>query len=158
MAINMSTSYRIKKVDTWDPQFLEEMVLMEKEVFPEGYLDEWGLASLITYGAVYLLYFGQEKAGLAEFMGDWNDPQKVYLYGFFVKEEYQGEGIGTDFLSDVLNRVKEEEGKERVELSVDPFNEAACYLYMNKMGFTIHDYKEDYYGLGEDRLILSLEL
>lgn len=65
--------------------------------------------------------------------------KRAYIYGFRVKPEFQGQGIGTRMLSEVeLDLIKR--GFHRVTLTVSKENEAAFRLY-HRLGYRVvsHD-------------------
>ena len=74
------------------------------------------------------------------------------VHKLFVAKEYRGKGIGTELMRVLL----EEVDKLRVDswLTVYPKNPSAIALY-NKLGFTEKRFEKDYYGLEEDRFVLT---
>jgi ribosomal-protein-alanine N-acetyltransferase len=68
---------------------------------------------------------------------------------------YQRKGIGSALMHRLLLALAKE-GAERIFLSVSPANEAAMKLYA-KLGFTVTGERTEYFGPGEDRLILIRE-
>jgi RimJ/RimL family protein N-acetyltransferase len=57
----------------------------------------------------------------------------IYLGGFSVKPSLKGKGIGTKILTHIKNEAAQQ-GKKRIELTVDIVNEPAINLY-KKVGF-----------------------
>jgi putative acetyltransferase len=85
----------------------------------------------------------------------------VYLGGFVVDPSFKGQGVG----SKMLNHIKEtaiDEGKKRIELTVDVENEPAIHLY-KKIGFLIEgrirmSYKRSSTGKHYDEYLMGLIL
>ncbi|MCL2408784.1 MAG: GNAT family N-acetyltransferase [Oscillospiraceae bacterium] len=60
--------------------------------------------------------------------------RRVYMEGFRVLDEYQNKGIGQYFLSQVVNKIKEQ-GYSEITIGVADDNENAKHIY-SKHGFT----------------------
>jgi putative acetyltransferase len=74
----------------------------------------------------------------------------IYLGGFVVDHFMKGKGIGTKILSYIM-QLAANEGKTRIELTVDTENIAAITLYQ-KMGFVIEGrIRNSYMRLPENR-------
>ncbi len=157
MAVETLPACEVSELIEPEQELLDEIKRIEARVFPKDHLDEWMLRPLSKHGKIFVLYYQDQVAGVSELMADWDDPYKTYMYGFYIREEFQGEGLGSYFMEEVLDSLADE-GLRRVELTVDPFNEPACHIYIDKIGFEVEAYKEDYFGEGEDRLLLSKEI
>lgn len=69
--------------------------------------------------------------------------------------EHQGKGIGKKLLNLTIDSLRSN-GAEKIFLTVSPDNAPAKFSY-EKRGFKEVGFKKDYYGLGEDRLIMELK-
>jgi ribosomal-protein-alanine N-acetyltransferase len=78
-------------------------------------------------------------------------PKHVYISGMIVRPEYQGRGLATKAIQEVL--AKHHDAK-RIDLVTHPDN-PALNLY-ESLGFKIEGRKENYFGDGEPRLVLAL--
>ncbi|WP_245684812.1 GNAT family N-acetyltransferase [Orenia metallireducens] len=136
---------------------INKLVKIESEAFGEGGLNQWGLVPMIYHGMVYVIWLDKEPIGLAEYMRDMKDIEKGYLYGLAISKSHQGKGFGSKLLDYSLRDLSKREIK-KVELTVDPNNQNAVYIYQQKFGFNKVDYRENEYGVGEDRLIMELKL
>jgi len=69
----------------------------------------------------------------------------------------QGKGLGRQLMIAILGRLRSEKAHE-VRLTVDPDNDRAVSLYQ-RLGFTqAGDVRKDYFGPGEHRVLMTLDL
>jgi RimJ/RimL family protein N-acetyltransferase len=85
----------------------------------------------------------------------------IYLGGFSVKPSLKGKGFGTKILTHIKNEAAQQ-GKKRIELTVDIANETAINLY-KKTGFEIEghirmSYKRSDTGAYYDEYLMGLIL
>lgn len=78
-------------------------------------------------------------------------PEHVYLSDLVVSPEFQGQGIARQVLARLLEELKD---IKKIYLTTHPDNQKALRLYQS-LGFVIESRKENYYGDGEPRLILT---
>jgi len=100
---------------------------------------------------VYLIEKNGEVVGNVSY--ERKSPDRVYISGLVVGSRFQGQGIGQAAMVKILEELK---GTKRIELATHPDNKAAIALY-ESLGFVIESRKENYFGDGEPRLIMSLE-
>lgn len=75
----------------------------------------------------------------------------AYLNGFVVIPDFQGQGIGREVLARILEELK---NMRRIDLATHPHNAKAIRLYLS-FGFIIESWKDNYFGDGEPRIVLS---
>jgi ribosomal protein S18 acetylase RimI-like enzyme len=85
-----------------------------------------------------------------------SDPAVGWILRLKVREELRRRGCATALLRAVLDRLRAE-GVRTVRLTVAPENLAARALYA-RLGFLDEAMLPDYFGPGEDRLVLALRL
>ena len=146
----------VKAVREIDFDLIKELTSLEEEAFQRGGLNEWTLPVFIRYGRVYVLEERGEIEGVAEFIRDWNDIKRVFLVGFSIRQDKRGRGLGKFFLKKVIELLEGEDVKN-IRITVSSDNEVALRLY-EKLGFARTDCLIDEYGLGEDRLLMELNL
>lgn len=78
-------------------------------------------------------------------------PEHVYISGMIVRPEYQGRGLATRAMREVMAKYPD---TKRIDLVTHPDN-PALNLY-ESLGFTVEERKENYFGDGEPRLVLAL--
>ena len=75
----------------------------------------------------------------------------AYLSGLVICPRFQGQGIGREASKRILQKLK---NMKRIDLVTHPRNTRALMLYLS-LGFAIESWKDNYYGDGEPRLLLS---
>jgi len=147
----------IELVHTNDTKIVESIVKIEAEAFGNGGMNEWHLVPLIRHGRVYVARIDGQVVGSVQYLLDWENPRKAYMFGIAFTQAWQGRGLGTEFLKQSF-RALAENNIEQVELTVDPNNTAAVKVYENKLGFVITGFRNNEYGEGENRLVMQLAL
>lgn len=79
------------------------------------------------------------------------DKKTVHINGLIVSPKFRGKGIAREAMNFILKKITK---YSRVELEVHPHNTAAIRLYLS-FGFIVEAWKDDCFGDGEPRLILS---
>lgn len=110
--------------------------------------EEW--AEELTVGVVYII----EKDGVpvGDVMYEMKSDQYAYIDKILVIPEYQGQGIAQHAMRYVLNEIG---SIQRIDLVAHPENTRAIGLY-ESFGFAVESRKENYFGDGEPRLVMSL--
>ncbi len=85
------------------------------------------------------------------------DPDDWYLGYIYVKERARHNQVGKKMLLMVEDVVKKREGK-RLFATVSPHNLSSLKLALNVMGWQGCEFKYNYYGRGEHRIIVSKNL
>ncbi len=135
---------------------IKELTFLEEDIFQRGGLNEWTLPVFIRYGRVYVLEEKGEIEGVAEFIRDWNDTKRVFLVGFYIRQDRRRKGLGKFFLKKIIELLKKEDVRD-IRATVSSANEVALMLY-EKSGFVKAGYLMNEYGPGEDRLLMKLNL
>ncbi|MCG0040914.1 GNAT family N-acetyltransferase, partial [Escherichia coli] len=81
---------------------------------------------------------------ICELLRDYKDVTKAYIFGFYVRSDKQGSGIGQLFLEEIFSILKKD-NFESVCLTVNVKNEGAVKLY-KKMGFAIKETRAGEFG------------
>jgi ribosomal-protein-alanine N-acetyltransferase len=153
MALDGS-SVTIEIVTEVDDDLRETILRIDQEAFGPGSLNKWSLPLFIHYGRVFIARLRGEPIGVAELMRDWRDPELVYLYGYVITPQFRGSGVGTVLLRSILEALPQA-GFRRLQLTVHPQNRIARHIYQDKFGMRQVDTIRNYYGSGEDRLLLE---
>lgn len=98
---------------------------------------------------VYLIKEGDINVGSIAY--EEKTPEHIYISGIIVRPDYQGRGIATSAMKQVLERYP---NATRFDLVTHPENPALS-LYQS-LGFQIESRVENYWGDGEPRLVLAL--
>lgn len=150
--------FKVFLVQDFDVSLLDRMVNFGLNIFGELGMDEWGLVPQIRHGQVYLLK-EEDKAriiGIAILMRDWEDPEKAYLFDYAIAKDFQGHGLGREFLN-ILAENLVEQGFKSMSLTVDVDNEPAIRLYRG-IGFQPREYSRNEYGKGHNRYIMEWDM
>ncbi len=133
---------------------IETLLELEKSVAgPNTYsamLEEEDWKEELGKASVFLIKSDDKVVGNISY--EVKSPEHVYISGLVVKPEFQGRGIATDALKQVLAKYA---SAKRIDLVTHPDNPARK-LY-ESLGFKVESRVEDYWGEGEPRLILALE-
>lgn len=145
----------VELIQRIEPQLIKQLVDIETNNFgSEAGLNEWTLVPLIRHGRVFVFWHEDEPVGLCQYMLDWEQPCKAYLIGVSINAEVRNQGYGTSLLRESFSYLARENIRE-VELTVSPGNSEAIILYQEKLGFVIIDFREDEYGSGQHRVVMS---
>lgn len=147
----------IEQIKIVDLIALQRYIELESDAFGAGGLNEWTLVPLIRHGRVYAAHKNTEIVGLIEYMLDWDKPRRAYMVGVSMAKKVRGQGLGTVLIHKTLEMLAKEQITE-VELTVDPDNQAARYVYEKKLGFVIKEVRKDEYGKGKNRIVMALSL
>lgn len=133
---------------------ISTLILMEKSIgFSKTYssmIEKYEWEEAIESGPVYVLEFDGKIVGNMTY--EIKSADHVYISGLLILPEFQGKGLGKQVMSDILQEI----GKVyRIDLATHPDNFKAIHLY-EYFGFVIESRKENYFGDGEPRLIMSL--
>ena len=146
-------------VEDFDLKLLKNMVKFGLDLLGDMGMDEWGLVPQIRHGNVYVLVErGIHKViGLAIFMRDWEDVKTAYLFDNAISEDYQGKGLGFQFLK-VICEDLEKQDFDKISLTVDTDNKPAVILYKDKLGFEEVEFAKNEYGKGHHRYVMELNI
>lgn len=147
----------IQLVRGYDQEVVEKIVALEQESFGNGGMNEWHLVPMIRHGRVFIALEQGEFLGSVQYLLDWEQPQKAYMFGIAITKKWQGKGIGTAFLKETFVQLLND-GIKEVELTVDPLNAAAIKVYQDKLNFAVTEFRKDEYGPGEDRVVMKVLL
>ncbi|HEY3374830.1 MAG TPA: GNAT family N-acetyltransferase [Candidatus Aquicultor sp.] len=146
----------VERIQEFNTELIEKLTEIEAEPFGDGGLNRWTFPVFIRHGAVYVLKHEGSICGVADIIRDWSNPGLAFLVNFVVIKNKRGCGLGTLFLNAVIDTLHNE-GVRRVQLTVDPKNERATWVY-KRAAFHEVAYLSEEYGPGDDRLLLEREL
>lgn len=141
----------LQKATTAD---IEAYIAMERRVVDRTYsamLTEEEVREEMQKGPVYMIKDGDVIVGSVSY--EIKPEGTVYLSGLVIDPAYQGRGLGRTALEQVLEEVKD---APKIELLTHPDNTKAVGLYQS-LGFQITGRKENAFGDGEPRVILTRE-
>lgn len=94
-----------------------------------------------------------EKAGqvVGSIMYEIKSPEHIYLSGLVINPQFQGQGFARQAMEIILAKFRD---RNRIDLVTHPENIKAINLYKS-LGFAIESQKENYFGDGEPRVVMS---
>ena len=153
------TEYYIENPRHLTPKQQQMMIELEKDAFPGlGAVDEQTLVPIARYGKLiwYRKRGDDRPVAVCECLRDFTNPEKAYIFGYYVRSDQSGKGLGKAFLQEVLEELRKD-GFKKVTLTVSESNLAALKLYQNT-GFTKVEDRLHEFGEGEHRLYMEKEL
>lgn len=128
---------------------IEKSIQNERTYSP--LLDEAEVREAFEHEEVFFIRIGNEIVGNVSFKRE--SPEHVYISGLVIRPEYQGNGLGRKTMEKMLEILKE---VPLIALVTHPENERAIALY-ESLGFEKGEIKEDYFGDGEPRMVMTLK-
>ena len=134
---------------------LEDIVKIEKDL----YKVPWNLNQYkyeLEENEFSYLFVLEHEGVIVGYYGFWVMFENVDITKVSIRKEFQGMKLSNILMEDCINRV-DALGCERINLEVRVDNYKAINLY-KKHGFKDVIIRKDYYGKGEDALILCKEM
>jgi [ribosomal protein S18]-alanine N-acetyltransferase len=136
------------------PEDLDAVLEIERQSFPEPWSPGLFLHELkVPFSSTMLV---RARSGPAELLGyvcRWLVGDEVHILNLAVRPERRRGGVGRALVEHVL-REAEQHGARLITLEVRRENLAARALY-HSYGFTERGVRRNYYGRGQDALIMS---
>ncbi|MFI1924072.1 MULTISPECIES: N-acetyltransferase [unclassified Streptomyces] len=146
---------RIRAVTEAD---LPHIVRLDADAFPHGPYPYFVLRQLVAAcaGLVYVVDDGTDLYGYVLATSP-NDAQS-WVLSLAITPGLRGKGLGRQLMTKLLGLLRTK-GTHSVRLSVEPRNDSAIALYRS-LGFVPDPGgpRADYFGPGEDRLLMTLTL
>jgi len=137
---------------------LPELLRVDREAFPEEPYTQVVLRQLVDIHGdrILVLDDGEGLLGYVLFVNT-SDGYVSWIMSLAVIPHQQGRGLGRRLMVEALRRLRTER-VHQVRLTVEPTNAAAIMLYRS-LGFSSGEgVEKDYFGPGEDRLIMTLAM
>ena len=134
---------------------LEEIVRIEKEL----YKTPWGLNQFkyeLEENEFSYMFVLENEGVIIGYYGFWVMFDEIDITKVSVRKEFQGMKLSNILMEDCFNRVKDL-GCIKINLEVRVDNLKAISLY-KKHGFQEVCIRKDYYGKGEDALMMFKEM
>lgn len=144
------TVTRLNHVDAIQLLALEQL---EEVNMGAAAVDRYTLRLAADAGAIWVLEHDGQMAGACVALGNLGRGDVVELFSFHLSGKLRGQGVGEWFWGRVMAAI-DADGFTLSRLSVKPDNQRAISVY-RKHGFQTVKEAVDYYGPGEDRLIME---
>jgi ribosomal-protein-alanine N-acetyltransferase len=130
---------------------LDAVMEIERRSFPEPWTPGLFLHELkVPFSKTILAWRDDEIVG---YICRWLVGDEVHILNIAVHPKYRGQGLGRRLIESVIAEA-EEAGARMVTLEVRRENSSARTLY-RKLGFVDAGVRRNYYGRGEDAIIMS---
>jgi len=100
---------------------------------------------------VYFIKRGETVLGDVAY--EIKSPNHAYISGLLIHPDSRGQGLARAAMEKVLEEIAD---KETIDLVTHPDNATAIALY-ESVGFEIGERKENYFGDGEPRIVMTLK-
>ena len=128
-------------------------VLLEKSVVGvktySGIVEKDEAEKEIEENIVYIIKLDDLAVGNIEYKME--DKDTAYLGGLVVLPDFQGQGIAREAIKQILEKIGD---VKKIYLVTHPHNSPAIKLYLS-FGFVIDGWKDNYFGDGEPRIVMS---
>lgn len=114
-----------------------------------AYTQEKDIKKYLSSSQVFLINHNDKPIGSISY--EIKNDKTIYFDGFTILPEYRNQGFATQALTQIIQQLK---NKTHFTLAVHPENTPALLIYL-KANFKIKQWKNDYFGDGEPRLILE---
>ncbi len=135
---------------------LPEVVAIERTSFPNPWTGSLFLQELHVAFSRTIIAHRQAAAAVAGYLCRWLVADEIHILNVAVDPKWRGQGLGASLMREVM-REGEERGAVAMTLEVRRSNSAGRRLY-ESFGFEQVGARPNYYGRGEDALILRLAL
>jgi ribosomal protein S18 acetylase RimI-like enzyme len=133
----------------------DKYIELEKKVahlkIYSGIVDREEAKKEIENNEVYFIVQDNKIIGSTEYQV--RDGNEAYLGGLVIDPDFQGQGIARQAIEFKLDKLKD---VKRLWLVTHPHNSKIIRMYLS-YGFAIEAWKDNYFGDGEPRLVLSRE-
>lgn len=127
-----------------DYDMLDQLIELEQKLHGSrgGNLNRFEVHSFIRYGRVYAAVEYDELLAACYFIKDFDNPNRVFLYGILVDPKESGKHIGESLLMSAFSDLKES-NLRMVEVTVHPSNYKALRIYKDELGFHVINAGDD---------------
>lgn len=141
---------------------LEEILHFEKKHAPGRpiyYSEDYDSLMRMFNNPLSARAYGVYEKGKLIAWGSYEEPETgIYKIRSLVVSKYQrSKGIGGKILDKLLSEIYSKNGIREIFLTVYPENRPALALYLRR-GFVIKEKRDNMFGPGEHRLILTLNM
>lgn len=139
------------------PDDFKHMLLIEAECFDNGYSPYFIRMIPILFGSTsFIAVQGKSPQGYVAAALEQANPLRAWILSLAVRPKYREQGLGQSLLRHVLDALAKA-GATEAALTVAPENKLALALY-EKMGFRSEKRCPDFFGPGENRILLKKKL
>lgn len=142
------------RFDSLKPEYLPQIVEIEKEAFDSPWTKAMFLPELDDENAYYLVALADD--GVVAYGGFHKVLDEGQVANIAVRSDVRGKGIGRQLTSNLIDLAKKN-GVKRMTLEVKDCNERAINLYRS-LGFEVEGTRKKYYANRYDALLMGLTI
>ncbi|WP_235029276.1 GNAT family N-acetyltransferase [Streptomyces sp. 3213.3] len=136
---------------------LPALAHLDAEAFPAEPYPFYVLRQFFDLYHDHLLVLADGDTLYGYIIATWPRNGVSWILSLGIAPDRQGQGLGRLLMAELLMQLRSER-VHKVHLTVDPDNDRAVALYRH-LGFTpIGDVHKDYFGPGEHRILMTLDL
>lgn len=144
----------IRKIE---PDDFKHLLVIESESFDSGYSPYFIKMIPILYcNTSFIAVKGRGAQGYGMAAIEQGNPRRAWLLSLAVRPKYRGAGLGEKLITHILKSLAAAKVSD-VLLTVTPNNTKAVDLYQ-RLGFATVKLLQDFYGPGEDRLLMKINI
>jgi ribosomal-protein-alanine N-acetyltransferase len=147
----------VREVTEHEPALVTAAVNIDLNTFSEPTLTRVSTGSMMRHGRLFLLEADGVVIGTCQCMRTWANPSEVALVNQAIRSGWRGFGLGSWFLEQVLQILRQHRFRS-VVVHVECDNPRARHLYEDKFDFVPAGECELEYGPGEGLMMMRLVL
>ncbi len=147
----------VREVTEHEPGLVTAAVNIDLNTYSEPTLTRFSTGSFMRHGRLMLLEADGSVIGTCQCMRTWNNPAEVALVNQAIRSGWRGFGLGSWFLEQVL-QILRQHGFRSVVTHVSCADRRARHLYENKFDFVPVSDCELEYGPGQGMMMMRLVL
>ncbi|MBI4515932.1 MAG: ribosomal protein S18-alanine N-acetyltransferase [Deltaproteobacteria bacterium] len=145
------------RVDPMQAEDLPQVLEIERQSFPQPWTAGLFLHELkLPFSRTLLLRSCNGSPAALGYICRWLVAEEVHILNVAVHPDYRGRGFGRLLVETIIHEARTA-GARLVTLEVRRHNAAALRLY-RKLGFAEKGVRRNYYGRGDDAIIMTREL
>lgn len=140
-----------------EPDDFRHLLIIETESFENGYSPYFIKMIPILFGNTsYIAVKGRRPLGYIAGAIEQSNRHRAWIISLAIRPRMRKQGLGNRLLQTGLDNFTRK-GLREVKLTVSPANATAIHLYENH-GFSICKEAKNYYGPGQNRLLMKIVL
>ena len=143
----MILNFRKASLNDWEIISSLEKSVANKFYFP--IIKEKEVKDYVNKSEVYVIEKDRKPIGTVSY--EEKSKYHAYIDGLTINPKYQGRGYGSEAIHWLTKKLSE---YKRVDLVTHPHNSKSIIIYL-KNGFLIDGWRDNYFGDGEPRIVLS---
>ena len=154
---NDGYAFVVQEVERHDPTLIPALTELDLLTYSEPTFSRFTLGAILRHGRVFLARADDLVIGAIHCLRSFDEPDEVTIFNMALRPGWRGHGLGTRFLSAVLEKLRAR-AVRTVTLQVADSNHRALSVYREKLGFSVVAVHAAEYHNGQRFLLLRLNL